>query len=49
MADAARINVESGAQIIDITGGVPGEESESCWQVQPLQYPDSVKSILSGS
>ena len=47
MADAARINVESGAQIIDIQYGVcPAKgESQAC-RFSPLAIPDVVKSIL---
>lgn len=47
MADAARINVESGAQIIDINMGCPAKKvNRKLAGSALLQYPDSVKSIL---
>lgn len=49
MADAARINVESGAQIIDINMGCPAKKvNRKLAGSALLQYPDLVKSILSG-
>ncbi len=47
MAAAARINVESGAQIIDINMGCPAKkgESQAC-RFSPLAVPRPVKSIL---
>ncbi len=47
MADAARINVESGAQIIDINMGCPAKKvNRKLAGSALLQYPDQVKSIL---
>lgn len=47
MADAARINVESGAQIIDINMGCPAKKvNRKLAGSALLQYPDVVKSIL---
>ncbi|SQB37223.1 tRNA-dihydrouridine synthase B [Citrobacter koseri] len=47
MADAARINVESGAQIIDINMGCPAKKvNRKLAGSALLQYPDLVKSIL---
>lgn len=49
MADAARINVESGAQIIDINMGCPAKKvNRKLAGSALLQYPDLVKSILTG-
>ncbi|MDI8153759.1 tRNA dihydrouridine synthase DusB, partial [Salmonella enterica subsp. enterica serovar Montevideo] len=49
MADAARINVESGAQIIDINMGCPAKKvNRKLAGSALLQYPDLVKSILIG-
>ena len=48
MAEAARINVESGAQIIDINMGCPAKKvNRKLAGSALLQYPDLVKSILS--
>ena len=47
MAAAARINVESGAQIIDINMGCPAKKvNRKLAGSALLQYPDQVKSIL---
>jgi tRNA-dihydrouridine synthase B len=47
MADAARINVESGAQIIDINMGCPAKKvNRKLAGSALLQYPDQVKAIL---
>jgi tRNA-dihydrouridine synthase B len=47
MADAARINVESGAQIIEINMGCPAKKvNRKLAGSALLQYPDQVKSIL---
>ena len=47
MADVARINVESGAQIIDINMGCPAKKvNRKLAGSALLQYPDVVKSIL---
>ena len=47
MAEAARINVESGAQIIDINMGCPAKKvNRKLAGSALLQYPDLVKSIL---
>lgn len=46
MADAARINVESGAQIIDINMGCPLKVNRKLAGSALLQYPDVVNPIL---
>ncbi|MFO6285029.1 tRNA-dihydrouridine synthase, partial [Pseudomonas aeruginosa] len=47
LAAAARINVESGAQIIDINMGCPAKKvNRKLAGSALLQYPDQVKSIL---
>ncbi|PPK19690.1 dihydrouridine synthase, partial [Klebsiella pneumoniae] len=47
MADAARINVESGSQILDINMVCPAQNvNRNLASSALLQYPDVVKSIL---
>ncbi len=49
MAAAAQINVESGAQIIDINMGCPAKKvNRKLAGSALLRYPDIVKSILEG-